>query len=68
MITYIKLHKLSWLRNYQNPQKFNEETYLTVQIVTDNTIKHRHTLYRITGKFGGGGVWRIWRIVYDLPN
>ena len=44
MIMYIKLYKLSWIRNYQNPQKFNEQTYSIEQIVTDNTIKHRHTL------------------------
>ena len=34
MIMYIKLHKLSWIRNYQNPQKLNEQTYPTVQTVT----------------------------------
>ena len=44
---YIKLHKLSWIRNYQNPQKFNEQTYPTVQIVTDNTIKHKHMPYNL---------------------
>ena len=25
-------------------------------------------LYRVAGKFGGGEVWQIWRIVHDLLN
>ena len=43
MILYIKLNKLSCIRNYQNPRKFNKQTYPMVQTVTDNT-KHRHDL------------------------
>ena len=42
---YIKLHNLSWIRNYQNPEKnlMHKHTLWYVQTVTDNTIKHRHT-------------------------
>ena len=29
----------SEIENYQNPRKFNEQTYPMVQTVTDNTIK-----------------------------
>ena len=31
-------------------------------------VTTRNTLYRIVGKFGGGKVWQIWRIVRDSPN
>ena len=43
-----KLHKLSWIRNYQNPQQCDPHeihiyTLHTVQTVSGNTIKHKCT-------------------------
>ena len=39
MYTYVKLLKLPWIRNLMLT---NEQTYPTVQIVTDNTITHTY--------------------------
>ena len=44
MILYVKLNKLSCIRNYQNLRKFNEQTYPMVQTVPDSITKHKHTL------------------------
>ena len=47
-IMHIKLCKLSWIRNKQNPRKLDpheiNKLYPTVQTITDNTIKHKCTL------------------------
>ena len=38
-------------------------SYLSLQLSTS-----AFNNYRIAGKFGGGKVWRIWRIVRNSPN
>ena len=38
------------------------------QIGPEQKTIAREMDYRIAGKFGGGKVWRIWRIVRDSSN
>ena len=51
---YVKLLELSWIKTNKinkNLMPTNKQTYPKVQIVTDNTITHRHTLKLASLKF-----------------
>ena len=51
---YVKLLELSWIKTKKinkNLMPTNKQTYLKVQIVTDSTITHSHTLKLASLKF-----------------
>ena len=69
----IKLHRLSWIRNQQNPRKFdpyiaNKQTYLTVQTVIDNTTTHKHTLKLASLKLLISEQCSLYTFFYALAN